>query len=90
LLDKTLVDEVRVAKVFGVAGLLSLALLPIPIRQAAHFYPPNCLHVRWHFGCRTEREQGCIFGNGPDHEIESITGMIDPAPRDALQDIEIS
>jgi hypothetical protein len=65
LLDKTLVDDVWVAKVFGVAKLLSLALLPIPILQAAHFYPPNYLSkdrpVRWHFGCRTEREQGAFL-----------------------------
>jgi hypothetical protein len=105
LLDKTLVDEVWVAKAFWVEGflgrrlsgsprLLSFSLLPIPILHAAHFYPPkylsNYLHVRWHFGCRTEREQGCIFGRGANHEIESSTAMIDPARRSAVQGIEMA
>src|ERR1700721_1211381 len=73
------------------------SLLPIPIRQAARFYPPNDLstdfHVpacRWHFGCRTERGQGCIFGKDADHEIESDPARIDPARRSAAQDTEIA
>jgi hypothetical protein len=83
LLDKILVDEVRVvASKSGAIAYLnpaSGALLSAELSE-----------VRWHFGCRTEREQRCIFGNGADHEIESVTAMIDPARRDAFQDIEIT
>jgi hypothetical protein len=70
--------------------LLSLALLPIPIRQAAHFYPPNYPQCLLAFWMQTEPKQGCIFGNGDDHEIESAKAMIDPSRRGAIQDIEIT
>jgi hypothetical protein len=39
---------------------------------------------------QTERKQGCIFGNGADHEIESAKAMIDPSRRGTIQDIEIT
>jgi hypothetical protein len=79
LLDKTLGDEVATAY----PNPASCALLSAE-------YLSKCPDARWHFECRTERAERCIFGKDADHETESGAATIDPVRRSAVQDVEMA